>query len=202
MVDGVTGGGWPRGALNEVSGPRSSGRTTLLYLSLAQTLLAGEAAALIDVGGGLDPRWAQTLGLPLQRLLWVRCTADQALSAADMVLGAGGFGLLVVDYGDAPVKAPTAAWLRLKRAAAAQRTALLISTPHRPQGALGRFAFRLDPGRPVFHGAGSGGSPLLVHLQAQAHLERKASSDYEAPPANTVGTLQFTWVRGPSASAA
>ncbi len=194
VLDGVTAGGWPRGALSEVSGPRSSGRTTLLYLSLGQALAAGEAAALVDVGGGLDPRWAQSLGVPLQRLLWVRCGAEQALAAADMVVGAGGFAVVALDFGDQPVKAPTAAWQRLKRAAGQQRTAVVLSAPYRPQGALGKVSFRLDPGRPVFHGGPV--APLLLHLKTQAHLDRGAWD--QETPANTVGTLQFMWTRLPA----
>src|SRR3954464_1037940 len=48
------GGGWPRAALCELVGRRSSGRTAILYAALARALAAGEAAALVDVGGGLD----------------------------------------------------------------------------------------------------------------------------------------------------
>lgn len=176
-VDGVTGGGWPRGALSEVAGPRSSGRTTLLLMSLGNALAAGEAAALVDVGGGLDPRWAQTLGVPLPRLLWVRCEAVQALPAADMVLGAGGFGLLAIDFGDQQAKAPMGAWQRLKRTASEQRTALLVSAPYRPQGALGRVALRLQQGHPGF--AGGGATPaLLVDLHTQAVVERNSGESH------------------------
>ena len=176
-VDGVTGGGWPRGALSEVAGPRSSGRTTLLLMSLGNALAAGEAAALVDVGGGLDLR--STLGVHLTRLLWVRCDADQALPAADMVLGAGGFGLLAIDFGDQHARAPTGAWQRLKRTAAEQRTALLVGAPYRPAGALGKVALRMAPGKPRF--AGGTGPALLWQLQAQAQVERSQNS-------NEVGT--------------
>lgn len=174
-VDGVTGGGWPRGALSEVAGPRSSGRTTLLLMSLGNALAAGEAAALVDVGGGLDPRSALGV-LHLSRLLWVRCEADQALPAADMVLGAGGFGLLAIDFGDQHARAPTGAWQRLKRTAAEQRTALLVGAPYRPAGALGRVAIRMSPGLPRF----TNGPALLLHLQTQAHVER-SQTDTSTP---------------------
>jgi len=179
-VDGATGGGWPRGALSEVAGPRSSGKTTLLLMSLGNALAAGEAAALVDVGGGLDPRWAQTLGVHLSRLLWVRCDADQALPAADMVLGAGGFGLLAIDFGDQQARAPTGAWQRLKRTAAEQRTALLVGAPYRPPGALGKVALRMAPGMPRF--AYGAGPALLLQLQAQAQIERtQNTNDIDVP---------------------
>ena len=186
-----------------MSGPRSSGRTTLLYLSLAHALAAGETAALVDVGGGLDPQAAQTLGLPLQRLLWVRCGAAQALAAADMVVSAGGFALVALDFGDASVKAPTAAWQRLKRAAAQQRTAVVLSALYRPQGALGKVSLRLDQGRPVFHG--DNGASLLLHLKTQAHLDRggwERGVATVATVATVVGALQLTWSRLPAAATA
>lgn len=194
-VDDVLGGGWPRGALSELAGPRGSGRTTLLCLAIAQALAAGEAAALIDVGGGLDPRWAQTLGVPLERLLWVRCHDSQALPAADLVLSAGGFGLLAIDFGDLPVRVPTAAWQRLKRTATVQRTAVVLSSPFRPQGLQARVGLRLDPGRPVFR-AHPEASPLLLEVHTRLHLER-AVQGAGLDPANTFRPLPLAWPRHP-----
>ena len=55
-LDGLLGGGWPRAALCELIGRRSSGRTAILHAALARAIAAGEAAALVDVGGALDPR--------------------------------------------------------------------------------------------------------------------------------------------------
>src|SRR6476620_10359398 len=55
-LDRLLGGGWPRAALCELTGRRSSGRTAILYAALARAISAGEAVALVDVGGGLDPR--------------------------------------------------------------------------------------------------------------------------------------------------
>ena len=55
-IDRLLGGGWPRGALSELCGRRSSGRTSVLMASLAASLRAGHATALIDADGMLDPR--------------------------------------------------------------------------------------------------------------------------------------------------
>src|SRR3954454_1117647 len=77
-LDRLLGGGWPRAALCELVGRRSSGRTAILYAALARAIAAGEAAALVDVGGGLDPRRAFAAGIALRRLLWIRCAADVA----------------------------------------------------------------------------------------------------------------------------
>src|SRR5207344_1912807 len=93
-LDRLLGGGWPRAALAELRGRRSSGRTAILYASLARAIAAGETAALVDVGGALDPRGAAAAGIDLPRLLWIRATAGQALKAADLVVAAGGFDLV------------------------------------------------------------------------------------------------------------
>ena len=51
-LDELLRGGWPRGALSEIAGPRSSGRTAVVLRALATAGAAGEATALVDVGGG------------------------------------------------------------------------------------------------------------------------------------------------------
>jgi RecA/RadA recombinase len=183
-LDELLGGGWTRGALNELCGGRSSGRTAVLLASLAAALHEGESAALIDVDGALDPRAAARMGVPLARLLWVRAgegaqraaglerIAGKALTAAGMVLGAGGFALVAVDMGGRTPRVPGAAWLRLKRSAAGQQAALLVAAPHRLPGALGATALALRPVRPRLdrHHA----EPLLLGLEVSARLERGA----------------------------
>src|SRR3954464_2407449 len=85
-LDRLLGGGWPRAALCELVGRRSSGRTAILYAGLARAIAAGEAGALVDVAGGLAPRRACGAGIARRRLLWIRCAADVAAKAADLVL--------------------------------------------------------------------------------------------------------------------
>lgn len=181
-LDRLLGGGWPRGALSELVGGRSSGRTALALSSIAEALRRHEAVALVDVGGALDPRAAARAGVPLGRLLWVRCAPDKALAAAEVVLSAGGFGLLALDLGDARAEAggprpTTAAWLRLKRGTERHGTAVLVTAERRPQGALGACAVALSA-RARFAG---GAAPLLVGLDAQATAERGGAAA-ETPP--------------------
>ena len=45
-------GGWPRAALSEITGRRSSGRTAVVLATLARAIAAGEATALVDASGG------------------------------------------------------------------------------------------------------------------------------------------------------
>ncbi|HXZ80183.1 MAG TPA: hypothetical protein VEG30_09655 [Terriglobales bacterium] len=66
-------GGIPRGALTEIIGHASSGRTSLLLSLLAAMTQRQEVCAVVDVSDNFDPASAQTAGLDLPRLLWVRC---------------------------------------------------------------------------------------------------------------------------------
>ena len=129
-LDALT-GGLPRGALTEIFGPASSGRTSLLLAILAQATARGEVCALIDAGDSFDPESAQAAGVGLKRVLWVRCGknvsrftfhvsreeelretrnakretdqgVENALKVADFLLQAGGFGLVVIDLGGVP----------------------------------------------------------------------------------------------------
>jgi hypothetical protein len=185
-LDRALAGGWPRAALSELAGARSSGRTAVLLASLAEALRRGEAVALIDVGGGLDPRAARRAGIPLPRLLWVRCSrergAAKALSAAEVALGAGGFGLVVVDLGDEPPRVPTAAWLRLKRGAEKHGSVVLASSGGRAPGALGACAVTLERGRPRFEGGGQGAPVLLLGVEARATLHRGGAAANDTHP--------------------
>ena len=164
-IDRLLGGGWPKAALCELVGRRSSGRTAILYAALARALAAGEAAALVDVGGGLDPRRALATGIALRRLLWVRSTVEVAAKAADLVLGAGGFDLIALDLGDARPRLPTAGWIRFKHGAEKQGTTLLVAAPARAAGSCAAAVVELGPGAPRFV---ADGAPLFAGLQTRA----------------------------------
>lgn len=71
-LDGLT-GGLPRGALSEIFGPASSGRTSLILAALAAATRRQEVCALVDAGDSLHPESATAAGVDLQRLLWIRC---------------------------------------------------------------------------------------------------------------------------------
>lgn len=71
-VDAVLGGGLPLGAITELTGSHSSGRTTLALATLAKITREGESCAYVDVCDALDPLSAAALDVDLRRLLWVR----------------------------------------------------------------------------------------------------------------------------------
>jgi hypothetical protein len=122
----------PRGALTEISGSISSGRTSLLYSLLAGATAGQEFCALLDAGNAFDPESSAVAGVQLSQVLWVRCggNVEHALKAADMLAQAGGFGLVAIDLGDAPEmvvhRVPLAAWFRLRHAVENTRTALVV----------------------------------------------------------------------------
>lgn len=66
-------GGVPRGALTELFGPASSGRTSVMLSLMASVTRRQEVCALIDVTDSFDPVSATAAGVDLKRLLWVRC---------------------------------------------------------------------------------------------------------------------------------
>ncbi|RPJ84944.1 MAG: hypothetical protein EHM18_11230 [Acidobacteria bacterium] len=135
-VDQLLAGGFPKGKISEVAGAPSSGRTSLVFSTLARATLAGETAAYIDTFDVFDPLSAAQSGISLPRLLWIRCHGSQekAAAAADVIARAGGFGILVWDAAPpdeqprqtGSEKPPSHAWFRLKQAIEGSQSVLLV----------------------------------------------------------------------------
>src|SRR5258706_7198682 len=114
-------GGLPRGAMTEICGAGSSGRTSFLLSALASRTADGEVCALVDARDSFDPLTGNAAGIALDKLLWVRCqNIDQALRSMDLLIQAGGFGMVAVGFGDVPTRTvrpgPLNAWVRFRRA--------------------------------------------------------------------------------------
>jgi hypothetical protein len=130
-VDALT-GGLPRGAITEIFGPRSSGRTSLLYSALAYATAHDEICALVDTSDVFAPSAAASAGVDLERLLWIRCAGnlEHAFKATDLLLHAGGFGLLVLDIGDVAAKDArriiSSWWYRFRRTVENRATAIMV----------------------------------------------------------------------------
>jgi recombination protein RecA len=124
-------GGLPRGSLTEVYGPPCSGKTSFLVSTLASRTAASEVCALVDARDAFDPHSAETVGVRLDQLVWVRCrNADQALRATDLLIQGGGFGLIALDLSDTPPhvvrSVPLPVWFRFRRAVEYTPTILLL----------------------------------------------------------------------------
>lgn len=170
-VDALT-GGLPRGALTEIVGPASSGRTSLLMAALAELSRRQEICALVDASDSFDPAAAAACGVGLARLLWVRCGGhpEHALRAADLLVQGGGFGCVALDLGDIPApvvrRIPLACWFRLRRAVENTPTVLVALEPVSCAPSCASLVLEMKPGRPNWSG-----TPDCSQLLAGARFE-------------------------------
>src|SRR6185436_8297908 len=74
-IDSIS-GGLPRGAITELIGPGSSGRTSLLLSVLAEATQRQELCALVDLNDSFDTEAALGLRIEFDYLLWIRCSAN------------------------------------------------------------------------------------------------------------------------------
>jgi len=163
-------GGLPRGQLSELTGPRSAGRTTVLLQVLAAATRRGEVVALVDTFDRLDVASAVAAGVDLDRLLWIRGAAisrtesmdelrdrtlDRAVKALNLVLQAGGFGVVAIDLADVPLLAlkrlPFTTWLRVQRSIEGSDTACLLVGPEPLARSAGGLTLTLTA-RPTWAG--------------------------------------------------
>jgi hypothetical protein len=175
-LDAALEGGLPRGRVTELTGSRSAGRTGLACCIAASATRAGEIIAWVDPDDALDPPTAIRAGIGLARTLWVRPRdGADALRAAEILLGAGGFGLVVLDLGDAATgTAGTPAWTRLARAAERTRSTLLVLAAAGRGGLAGTgTALGLElTGRRTRWSRGSGRQALLDGISARLTVTR------------------------------
>jgi recombination protein RecA len=91
-------GGLPRGRINEIFGPESSGKTTIALQVVAEAQKAGGIAAFIDVEHALDPAYARKLGVDVDNLLVSQPDyGEQALEITAHLIASGQIDVLVVD---------------------------------------------------------------------------------------------------------
>jgi recombination protein RecA len=153
-IDTLT-GGLPRGCLTEICGPASSGRTSVLLAALSAATRRQEVCALVDISDAFNPHSAAAAGVNFEKMLWVRCgeikqkadspqrhrdtekkntkiekPVEQALRVIDLLLQSGGFGLVIIDLGDTPLKMarriPLTSWFRFQRAVEHTATVLFV----------------------------------------------------------------------------
>ena len=91
-------GGFPRGRINEIFGPESSGKTTIALQVIAEAQKVGGIAAFIDVEHALDPAYARKLGVDVDNLLVSQPDyGEQALEITSHLISSGQIDVLVVD---------------------------------------------------------------------------------------------------------
>jgi recombination protein RecA len=208
-LDALLNGGLPVGAISELTGPDSSGRTSLAFTFVAQRIASGNVCAWIDASDSLDPESAAACGVDLKRLLWVRCSyaqqrprtkplwvrLEQAMRAADLLLQVGGFAAIVLDLGNiAPeqgCRIPLATWFRWRQASDRTRCCLVV---------LGRMAYAQSSAAVVVECAPfdsvSCGQNVLQRFELNAACIRERSTAFSAgmrKPAVAEWSLPVAW---------
>src|SRR5579863_8821847 len=154
QIDDLLDGGLPAGAISEITGSASSGRTTIALAFLARRTQEGSSCAWIDANDNMDPKSAAANGVCLKHLLWVRCKngsreepssgyrrkpadnkqpwtrLDQAIRSTDLLLQAGGFAAIVLDLANETIehgrRIPLATWFRFRQSADRTRCSLIV----------------------------------------------------------------------------
>jgi hypothetical protein len=172
IVRALLDGGPLRGRVCELVGPRGSGRMSTALAMAAAVQARGELTAFVDVADALDPISAAHAGVELSRLLWVRPKSVlDGLKAADWILDAGGFGLVVLYLAATNVgvvgdeaRLSTAArtrmvrgeapWVKLARRAERAKAVLLIVSERALAGTSAAVTLATERARPCWLGGG------------------------------------------------
>lgn len=182
-LDSALLGGLPRGAVSELHGPASAGRTGLALALVSGVTRRGALAAFVDPGDHLDPGSAAAAGVDLERLLWLRGGGRaqrprplaHAVAATSTLVDSALFDLVVLDLiGASPrdlERLPLTTWTRLRRGVEGSATALLLLLgAHLAHGA-GGATIALSSRGPRFAGA-PGPGRLLRGLTSEATIGR------------------------------
>jgi RecA/RadA recombinase len=211
-IDSLLEGGFPVGAISEITGPATSGRTCLALSFISERTSEGKVCAWVDVNDALDPESAAANGVCLRRLLWVRCMneagrangkpwtrLEQALRAVDLLMQAGGFAAIVLDMGDTTDehgrRIPLATWYRFRQAAEQARSCLVV---------LGRTAYAQSSAEVILECAPNvaSGKTVLQGYAFDVRLRRQRSASamgkMRKPPAST-WTAPNAWATGTKA---
>jgi hypothetical protein len=169
-------GGFPRGAIAEILGPESSGRTTLVHSLLAASTTQLEICAYIDTDDSFDPVSAAAAGVALSQLVWIRCghNAGDAIKAADYLLHAGGFGVIVLDLCQISPRIssriPISYWYRFRRAI--ENTPTILALAEKEPLSRSCASLMLELQRKKIAWRGAPGFELLRGVELEA-LSRK-----------------------------
>ncbi len=165
-----------RGAVVEVVGDRSTGKTSFAISLLAGLTANGEICAVIDGSGGFDPQTAYLAGIKLENILWVKCGGDieKTFISADHLVQAKGFGCIWLDLcglsADKLRMVPKAYWFRYRTRIKETPTIVLATATEHITGSASQGAFVFE--REGSAWSGSGKFRLLREFHLRMH-ERK-----------------------------
>lgn len=199
-------GGIPKSALTQVCAPVgvTSGRTSLLLSLLAQVTGKEQFCALIDAADCFDPESAQTIGVCLSRLLWLRCAdhpmkrLEQAFKATDLLVQNGGFGVIALDLGSIEEKLirkiPLSTWFRFARVIEASRSALVVLLTHSAAQSCAASTLQLGQVSPQCSGAvGLSHAQILANVQFNVEIS-KTRTKKPVQGARTKFTARAQWM--------
>jgi RecA/RadA recombinase len=186
-LDALLGGGIPRGALTEVVGGPSSGRTTLACTLLRAATVRRALAVCIDLPDAFDPVHAEAAGVALARVLWIRPrTAREALRATEHVLDGDGFAVVLLDLDDGRphhAVAPSV-WLRFARAAMRTRTAVVVVGSSAMAGTFASLRLEIERRGTEFDGDGP--CALFAGVTSRIHVRKTKRA---APATSTAAVV-------------
>jgi hypothetical protein len=165
-----------RGGITEFTGAQTAGKTSLALGFLSRLTAEGEVCACIDLNDAFDPRSAAESGVVLENLLWVKCggSVENALTAADHVLQAKGFGMVWLNMAGVPQKdldrIPSAYWYRFRTKIRGSQTVFIITDSRSRAGSAADQSFYFDAYRTVWKGVGR--FKLLQELQVNLNTRR------------------------------
>ncbi|HBE82613.1 MAG TPA: hypothetical protein PLN05_09250 [Pyrinomonadaceae bacterium] len=165
-----------RGGITEFTGEHTAGKTSLTLNILSWLTQRGEVCAAIDLNDALDPYSAAANGVVLENLLWVRCGGgvEHALTAADYVLQAKGFGMVWLNLGGIPHKElnliPKTYWYRFRTKIRDSQTMLVVTGNRSLVSSAADQAFYFDTYQVVWKGMGR--FKLLGELQVNMNTRK------------------------------
>lgn len=180
QIDQLT-NGVPVSALSELCGV---GKTSVLLSLLAKATQKEHYCALVDAKDSFDPASAQSAGVDLSRLLWVRCgkkkqdlpPLEQAFKSADLLIQSGGFGIIAVDLSDFSErllnKIQPATWFRFAHVVEKQPTALVFVEQRPHATSCAGLVVNLKPKLPAWRGGLF--ASLDVELEVVRTLNKKS----------------------------
>ena len=91
-------GGLPKGRINEIYGPESSGKTTVALHAVAEVQKRGGIAGFIDAEHALDPAYAKNIGVNIDELYISQPDCgEQALEITETMVRSGAVDIVIVD---------------------------------------------------------------------------------------------------------
>jgi len=91
-------GGYPVGKVIEIYGPESSGKTTLALEAANKVQKANGVVAFIDVEHALNPPYAKTIGIDLDKLIFSQPNSgEQAMNIVEKLIDTNKCDMIIID---------------------------------------------------------------------------------------------------------